>query len=271
MQIKETELELFDSVESLLEKIQSQPLDEDVLVCLLKIHNPALLTKEKSFDLKIWGKTLTDWTKLAFKNAEIIEIETDMSFDILSLIKPHLKKQKWTAVFYADTPLLERKTFLSILDYAKTKNLSAIKLERGYVFKTEDIKNIDSACFDKPSFDFGDNFLTIFNLEQFEKATQILKNRILSFHQQNGVLIMDKNTTFVDGDVEIEKNVVIEPNVTILGNTKICEGAHIGSFCYIKNSTIGKNAQMTFCHIENAKIKDGEKLKPFTDKNGDKK
>ena len=265
MEIKELETDLFDSVETLIQKISLEPVDSDTSVIILKIHNPAFQTEEKSFNLNILGKKMVDWLKQAFSSCPIKEIETDMKADIISTIKPHLTDKKWTAVFYADTPLLERKTFLNILDYVQVKNIDALKLERGYIFNTEFLKNASHVFFSVEEQKFApDNFLTVFNMEQLELATNILKNRILTSLQQNGVQIVDKATTYVDGDAEIGKNVVIYPNTTILGPCVISDHVVLGPNCTIKNSKIGKQNTLTHCYIENSEIKEKTAVKPFS-------
>ena len=101
-------------------------------------------------------------------------------------------------------------------------------------------------------------------MEQLELATQILKNRILSTHQQNGVQIVDKTTTYIDSDVEIGKNVVIFPNTTILGNCAIEDFVSLGPNCTIKNSKIKKQSTLSHCYVENSEIKEKTTVKPFS-------
>lgn len=263
MQIKETELNLFDSVESLIEKIQSQPVDSDVQVFILKINNKTMQTSEKSYDLKIWGKSILEWTKSAFGSCPITEIEADINSNIQSLVVPHLLNKKWTAIFYADTPLFSRKTFLNILDYAQTKCLNALKLARGYVFNTEFLKTAKNFLDITKTDLFADEFFAIFNMTQLQEASQILKKRILNHHKQNGVQILDDNSTFVDADVTIENDVVLFPNTVIQGNSVIQSGTIVEPFCTIKNSVIGKNCKLRSNHITNTTLKDGTDAKPF--------
>ncbi len=265
MEIKELETELFDSVETLVQKISLEPVDGDAAVIILKIHNPAFQTDEKSYNIKILGKTMVEHLKNAFPSCPITEVETDMKSDILSTITPHLTNKKWTAVFYADTPLLERKTFLNILDYVQVKNIDAIKLERGYVFKTETLKNSGHIFFTPDELKFSqDNFLSVFNMEQLEIATQILQNRILSFHQQNGVLIASKQSTHIDAGVLIGKNVVINPNTFILGNSIIEDGCIIGPNATIINSKIQSKTTLNHAYVENSEISKKMQIMPFS-------
>ena len=265
MEIKELETDLFDSVETLIQKISLEPVDSDTSVIILKIHNPAFQTDEKSYNLKLLGKTMVEWLKQIFGSCPIKEIETDQKADILSTIKPHLTNKKWTAVFYADTPLLERKTFLNILDYVQVKNINALKLERGYVFNTEFLKQSNHIFFEPEEQKFSqEGFLSVFNMEKLEYATQVLKTRIIAFHQQNGVQIVDKNSTYIDNDANIGKNVIIYPNTIISGNSTIEDGVHLGPNCTIINSTVKKKNSLANCFIENSEIKEKTTVKPFS-------
>lgn len=263
MQIKETDLNLFDSVESLIEKIQAQPVDSDVLVVVLKTDNKTLGVSQKSYDTKIWGKSILEWTKLAFGNCPVVEIEADLNSTIQSLVLPHLSDKKWTAIFYADTPLLSRKTFLSLLDYAQTKCLNSLKLTRGYIFNTEFLKTADNLLGIQKTDLFFEDFFAIFNMNQLQEASKTLKARILASHKQNGVQILDDNTTFVDADVKIENDVVIFPNNVIEGNTIIKSGSKILPFCHLKNCIVEKNCTLHANVAENFDFKENTITKPF--------
>ncbi|MBR1925472.1 MAG: hypothetical protein IJ837_01290 [Clostridia bacterium] len=263
MEIKEADVDFLEDIETLIQKIELEPVDKDVHIIILKIHNPALLTDEKSYNLNLMGKKMIDWVKLAF-SGNITEIETDMKSDIISTIKPHLTENKYTAIFYADTPLLDRKTFLNIMDYMQIKRFEALKLERGYVFLTDYLKNSEHLQSINSCDLFKENFLTVFNMNQLELANQILKNKIISSHQQKGVLIVDKNSTYIESDVKIGKNVIIYPNNAIMGESEIGDNVVIEPFCTIKSSKIHKNSVLKNCYIENSEIKEKSNIKPFS-------
>ena len=48
-----------------------------------------------------------------------------------------------------------------------------------------------------------------------------MRRRINKAHMVNGVTFQNPNATYIDVDVEIEPDVVIEANVTLKGQTKI--------------------------------------------------
>jgi len=74
-------------------------------------------------------------------------------------------------------------------------------------------------------------------------AVKILQKRRNLQLMQNGVTMIDPDTTFVDYSVEIEEDVTLSPNVFISGNTVIRHGATLNPWvklhdCIIANNTI---------------------------------
>ena len=251
-------------VETLLKKAKTQ-VDDDVAVIILKINNPALLTECKSYDVSVFGKTLAQWTALAFNECPITEVVCSMSDDIISVIRPHLSDKKWTAVFYADTPLLQRKTFLNVLDWAIAKHLNVLKLDRGYVFDTEFIKQADKIYSSTETHDFGkEDFFCVFNQRQLATATTILQKRITDFHMQNGVQFINPESTFIDADVSIGKNVIVYPNNFLQGKTVIEDNVVLMPNNVIKNSKISSNNKLCNCVIEDSNIKPNSTIPPFS-------
>ncbi|HEX7896362.1 MAG TPA: NTP transferase domain-containing protein [Planctomycetota bacterium] len=92
-------------------------------------------------------------------------------------------------------------------------------------------------------------------------ATNFLRWKILERHMDAGVTIVDPSTTFIEEDVEIGQDTVVEPFTVIRRDVKIgkgCEvgpftqlrpgtvledGAEIGNFVEVKKSTIGRKSK----------------------------
>lgn len=98
---------------------------------------------------------------------------------------------------------------------------------------------------------------------QLAQAAKILRERIIRKHAENGVTIVDPDTTFIELDVEIAPDATIEPNTILEGATKI--GAHsvIGPNTKIKNSTIGENCTVLMSHLNKATMHDHSRCGPF--------
>ncbi len=78
--------------------------------------------------------------------------------------------------------------------------------------------------------------------------TKILLMRVFDKLYNNGVTIEMPDTTYIESEVEIGKDTVIEPSCVIKGNTKIGSGVVIGAFSY----------------LEDAIITDGKVIPPYT-------
>ncbi|WP_297950584.1 bifunctional UDP-N-acetylglucosamine diphosphorylase/glucosamine-1-phosphate N-acetyltransferase GlmU [uncultured Lactobacillus sp.] len=94
------------------------------------------------------------------------------------------------------------------------------------------------------------------------QATKTMQRRINEQHMRDGVSFVDPDTAYIDADVKIGNDTVIEGNVVIKGNTEI------GSDCYITNgsrivdSKIGNNVTITSSTIEESEMDDNTDIGP---------
>jgi bifunctional UDP-N-acetylglucosamine pyrophosphorylase/glucosamine-1-phosphate N-acetyltransferase len=70
-------------------------------------------------------------------------------------------------------------------------------------------------------------------------ATRLMRHRILEQLMLGGVTIVDPDTTFVDADVTIGQDTVIEPFSVIKGKTVIGQECRIGPHVHIEDARIG--------------------------------
>lgn len=244
--------------------LQRGSIDSDVAVIILKIHEPAFGADKRSFDHRICGKTLTEWVCMACADCPILEIEASQDADLLDTIRPHLSDKKYTAVLYADTPLLERKTFLGLIDYAKQKRMNVCKLERGYIFVTDYLRTAERIYSSvSTNLNIEDDFMRVCDMQSFLHAQEVLKNRVLGFHLAHGVEILDCASTNIDADVMIAKNTTIYPANTILGRSVIGENSVLLPGNVIIESQIGDGCRLCGCVIEHSKIRDNSEIEPF--------
>ena len=161
--------------------------------------------------------------------------------NLLQTIKPLLRRAEWTLVLYSDTPLLTKKGVAEILDYAKSNNLSVMQLARGYVFKTEYIKNADNLYMSRKYDICQKELVQIDSIDMLVRAQKILHDRIIKYHMQRGILIENGDCTHIDCTVSIEPGVAIEPFVKLEGNTTIGANSKICSNSVVSNSKIDEN------------------------------
>lgn len=224
---------------------------EDVRVILLKVNNSAFNTKVKPYDLKLCGKSSIEWLLNTTTGARVKQVECNRDDDFVTLIKPHLDDTKYTFVIYSDTPLLQRKTFLDVIDYIKLKKLSIVKLTRGYIFETDYLKSVEKLYSPQTCYFDEEDFMTAYNLKQFAMINDVFKNRIVSYFMKKGVNFVDANNVYIEADVNIESDVTIYPFNSLKGETIISSGTVLKEGNILENAIISKN-----CEIEKSVIKD---------------
>lgn len=94
------------------------------------------------------------------------------------------------------------------------------------------------------------------------KATRLMRQRINEKHMRNGVTLIDPESTYIDVDVTIGSDSVIEPGVYLKGNTVIGEDTIIGAHSIIEDSKIGNNVVIKQSSIEEAIVGDGSDVGP---------
>ena len=98
---------------------------------------------------------------------------------------------------------------------------------------------------------------------QLANLTRIMRNRINKEHMENGVTLIDPLTTYIESDVVIASDVVIEPNVHLKGKTVIETKAFIGAGSQLVNAKIGAETQIQASYIFNSEIGANVTVGPF--------
>ena len=256
----------FDETEETKLKTESefQLVDEnDVLAVVLLFKNSFFKGVLKPYEMEICGKKMADWVTSATSMFETKTICADEDSSIVPLIKPLLNEKKNVLVLYSDTPLITTEKIKEIIDYFNFKGLNVLKLNRGWVFNTEYIKNAESVS-SVITKDFeGDDFFVVSDYASLEKASSTLKNKILDFHLNNGVFIEDKNSTFIDADVILEPGVKVFASNVIKGETFVGAGTILESGNKIYSSIIGRGCDLRCSFVKNSKISDKMVVGPY--------
>ena len=90
------------------------------------------------------------------------------------------------------------------------------------------------------------------------------RRRIAERHMLAGVTITDPGATWIDADVEIAPDAVIEPGTVLRGETRIGEGATIGPHTTILSSEVGARSTVLRSHLDQARVGDECSVGPFT-------
>ena len=259
-------IETMERTFDVLPKIVESKYDwiaEDVLVIILLNKSTDFKGTLKPYETEILGKKMWEWVALCADECSIKTTTCTDESDILMLIKPLLTDAKYTAVFYSDTPLLTRETFLEIMECIKYKQRNVLTLTRGYVFNTEYVRNAESLVGGQTEYFNEEDFMICYDYKQLTLISEILKNRILDFHLKNGVRIDDLSSTFIDSDVVIESGTHIMPNCIIKGSSFIGKNCKIGFGNYIDNSIISDNVILNQSRIVESKISENSEIGPF--------
>jgi len=111
--------------------------------------------------------------------------------------------------------------------------------------------------------DDAEETLGINSRMQLAEAEKILRRRKLSSLMDNGVTIMDIDSTFIDDEVCIGPDTVIYPFTWLEGNTSIGKGCEIGPNTRIQNSSIGENTTLHFIYAHDCQIGNHVTVGPY--------
>lgn len=98
---------------------------------------------------------------------------------------------------------------------------------------------------------------------QLAEVEKVLRKRINKFHLDNGVTLIDPDTTYIGVDVIIGKDTVIYPNNILEGYTKIGESCTILQNSRIKDSIIEDEVEVQASVILNSRIGKNTTVGPF--------
>lgn len=259
----EEKTELEEEVGTFALKQNVGPTQNDVLVIIMLEKNPNFKGFIKSYELPICGKQMWEWVKMAVDGYQTKTICCTGESDMLSLIKPFLSDHKWTVVLYSDTPLLKKSTVEEILSYAEFKDMNVVTLSRGYVFKTEYIKQAESILSSNIEYFDEEDFMAVYDLKQLSLVTEIMKNRILDFHFQNGVFIESPSSCNIDADVIIESGTKLFGCQNIKGKCIIGKNCVLEGFNQIENSIISDNCKIVNSFVQSSRISENMVVGPF--------
>ncbi|MGL4947563.1 MAG: bifunctional UDP-N-acetylglucosamine diphosphorylase/glucosamine-1-phosphate N-acetyltransferase GlmU [Cetobacterium sp.] len=98
---------------------------------------------------------------------------------------------------------------------------------------------------------------------ELEKANSIMRKRINKEHMENGVIFIDKNTTYIEESVKIGEDTIIYPGVILEGNTSIGENCKILGNTRIIDCKIGNNVRIESSVLEESVVEDKVTIGPF--------
>lgn len=112
--------------------------------------------------------------------------------------------------------------------------------------------------------DLGSLALGINSRQDLSFAIKKLLNDKIEELMYNGVTIVSPEVTYIEPDVKVGKDTVIEPFSVIKGNTIIGENCVIGPSSYLLNARIGDRCEIFYSVIKNSTIESDVRVGPFS-------
>ena len=98
---------------------------------------------------------------------------------------------------------------------------------------------------------------------QLAEAARHMRDRINLRHMENGVRMLDPATTYIDDAVELAGDVILYPGCILEGACKIEEGAVIGPYTHMRDTTIGTNTTVSQSVLTCAKVGANTTVGPY--------
>ncbi len=99
---------------------------------------------------------------------------------------------------------------------------------------------------------------------QLAEAEALLRRRINRAHMMAGVSLVDPATAYIDADVAIGGDTVIEPNVHLRDATVVGEACRIGAGSVLRDATVGNRCVIVSSTIEEATLEDDVDVGPYS-------
>ena len=94
-------------------------------------------------------------------------------------------------------------------------------------------------------------------------VSKVLRERKNTALMEDGVILIDPATAYIDDEVKIGRDTTIYPNVTLQGNTEIGENSEILSGTRIIDSKIYDNVRIESSVIEESVVENGVTIGPY--------
>ena len=109
-----------------------------------------------------------------------------------------------------------------------------------------------------------DEILGVNDRAQLAEARALLRDRVNTAWMKAGVTIVDPATTWIDADVVLERDCVIDRNTGLHGRTSIATGAVVGPDTDLTDVVVLEGASVVRTHGSSAEIGPGATVGPFT-------
>jgi bifunctional UDP-N-acetylglucosamine pyrophosphorylase/glucosamine-1-phosphate N-acetyltransferase len=98
---------------------------------------------------------------------------------------------------------------------------------------------------------------------ELARAEAYLRKRIALSVMEQGVTVIDPSTTYIDKQVRIGRDSVIQPFTMLKGKCVIGERCEIGPHALVTDSKLGDSCSLSFCCVEQASLGNGVQAGPY--------
>ena len=98
---------------------------------------------------------------------------------------------------------------------------------------------------------------------QLAQIRRLLNDRLLADIMRNGSTVVDPATTWIDVDVAVAADTVIQPGTRLEGRTRVSRGAEIGPDSTLRDTAVGEGATVSYSVCTGAEIGAGATVGPY--------
>ncbi|MEO5366669.1 MAG: bifunctional UDP-N-acetylglucosamine diphosphorylase/glucosamine-1-phosphate N-acetyltransferase GlmU [Magnetococcus sp. WYHC-3] len=99
---------------------------------------------------------------------------------------------------------------------------------------------------------------------QLAAAERLLRDRLVAFWMEHGVTFRDPGSVWIDAEVYIGRDCIIEPHVILGSGVVLGQGCHVGAFCHLDDTRVGDGSVIEpFCHLHGATLEGPNNVGPF--------
>lgn len=115
------------------------------------------------------------------------------------------------------------------------------------------------------AFDLGDPeyMFGVNDRVDLARVQSVWNRRIVEHHQRAGVTVADPGSTWIDGDVEIGADTVIEPGTYLRGQTQIGNDCTVGPQATIADSHLHDGARVVHSYLVECEVGPNASVGPF--------
>ena len=113
-------------------------------------------------------------------------------------------------------------------------------------------------------FAWADEAMGVNDRQQLAAASAALRDRINARWMLEGVTIIDTATTYIDADVTIGMDTVIQPNTMLSGQTVIGAECEIGPNSVIRDSKVGERCRIVASTVEESRVHAEVSIGPYS-------